>query len=338
MNIPNITIPNITIPKLNTINQTSFDLSNLHTPSTILVLGNGFDLDLNMATSYNSFAHDKDFWPFKDDGQYGPLSLPYFLNKNINNVGSWFDLEELLAKYANLRKTTDKCIVKKDIAYLEELKSSLVAYLKKQEDIFVSNLRSNTHAKRETPSRYVLRRILDKNFEKENVSIYTFNYTDISRISHEIILDTKAHFNHVHGSINSKDIILGAGDSKEINDDYFPFYKSASKNYKSSNLVEDLLNADNVYIFGHSLGENDHDYFSEFFKMATKSRKKTFVYDKIKLRIFTYDENSELDIKKQLMKLTDKHLIGLYAHCDFKILKTALSYQSNWMNADSEIW
>lgn len=330
--------PILEIPKSSSLDRPTVVPEKIHTPNTVLILGNGFDLDLNMATSYKSFAHDKDFWPFKDVSLYEPLSLPYFLNENIDKVESWFDLEELLARYAYLEKVTDKCVVEKDLDYLEELKSSLGEYLKKQEDTFVSKVKSDPHAKRETPSRYVLWKILERNLEKENVSIYTFNYTNISRISHAIILDPKAQFNHVHGSIDSNDIVLGTGDSQQINEDYFPFYKSASKIYKSSNLVEDLLNADSVYIFGHSLGENDHDYFSEFFKMATKSRKKTFVYDKIKLRIFTYDDNSELDIKKQLMKLTDKHLIGLYAHCDFKILKTALPYQSDWMNDDSEVW
>ena len=31
------------------------------------------------------------------------------------------------------------------------------------------------------------------------------------------------------------------------------------------------------------------------------------------------------------MNLTEKHLIGLYAHCDFKILKTSNDYQDEWM-------
>lgn len=34
------------------------------------------------------------------------------------------------------------------------------------------------------------------------------------------------------------------------------------------------------------------------------------------------------------MKLTDRHLIGLYAHCDFKILKTCPKYQDSWMLDD----
>ena len=56
--------------------------------------------------------------------------------------------------------------------------------------------------------------------------------------------------------------------------------------------------------------------------MASSNPKTPQNQKKIKIRIFTYDNNSEIDIKKQLMALTNRHLIGLYAHCDFKIIKT----------------
>ena len=97
-------------------------------------------------------------------------------------------------------------------------------------------------------------------------------------------------------------------------------------------LVEDLAEADEVYIFGHSLGTNDHDYFYDFFQDCIHYHKENNC--KRKIRIFTYDVNSELEIKKQLMKLTNKHLIGLYAHCDVKILKTCREYQDSWMLKD----
>ncbi len=92
-----------------------------------------------------------------------------------------------------------------------------------------------------------------------------------------------------------------------------------------------------MYIFGHSLGKNDHDYFSDFFKKVCKSVHRPFAPGKIKVRIFTYDEKSEIDIKKQLMTLTDNHLIGIYAHCDFKILKTSKKYQSDWLFKDDMV-
>ena len=37
------------------------------------------------------------------------------------------------------------------------------------------------------------------------------------------------------------------------------------------------------------------------------------------------------------MTLTDNHLIGIYAHCDFKILKTSKKYQSDWLFKDDMV-
>ena len=88
-----------------------------------------------------------------------------------------------------------------------------------------------------------------------------------------------------------------------------------------------MNNADEVYLFRRSLGKNDRDYFSEFFKMASKTVHRHFVPDKIKVRIFTLNDNSEFELKKQLMTLTENHLIGLYVHCDFKIIKTDNNHQ-----------
>ena len=67
--------------------------------------------------------------------------------------------------------------------------------------------------------------------------------------------------------------------------------------------------------------------------MASKTVHRPFVPDKIKVRIFTFDDKSEIELKKQLMTLTENHLIGLYAHCNFKILKTDIKYQ-DWMTQD----
>lgn len=125
------------------------------------------------------------------------------------------------------------------------------------------------------------------------------------RIARQLILGFDDSYTHIHGSIGNSNIILGTGDQRDIKDDYFNFYKSASPHYESTNLVEDLNSADEVYIFGHSLGLNDHDYFSEFFKMASKSAHRPFASGKIKVRIFTYDDKSEIAIKKQLMNLTE---------------------------------
>ena len=73
---------------------------------------------------------------------------------------------------------------------------------------------------------------------------------------------------------------------------------------------------------------------ADFRKMASKAVHRPFAPNKIKVRIFTFDDRSEMAIKKQLMNLTENHLIGLYAHCNFKILKTCNKYQDEWILKD----
>ena len=130
--------------------------------------------------------------------------------------------------------------------------------------------------------------ILQDFLEMQNSKIYTFNYTNTQKIAKNLILDFKDNVTHIHGSIKENNIILGTGDQRDIPDPFFQFYKSASPNYSSNNLVEDLNNADEIYIFGHSLGRNDHDYFSDFFKFAISNPKTPLYSKKIKIKIFTF--------------------------------------------------
>lgn len=296
------------------------------TPKSVLVLGNGFDIDLGMNTKYESFVNSE-YWPFKKSNESKDDSLPSFLNHGLREIDTWYDLEEALAKFAS---KTSKNLTSEQIAKTKDdytiLCQALESYLKKEEDAFIARMKKS-RTRRMRPAHRLLQYFL----HKEIRSIYTFNYTSIRRIANALILDLNDECTQIHGSLDEANIILGAGDQRNLDDKYFGFYKSANPYYESNNLVEDLNTADEVYIFGHSLGLNDHDYFSDFFKMASKAVHRPYSPGKIKLRIFTYDDNSEMAIKKQLMKLTDKHLLGLYAHCDFKILKTCEKYQDDWM-------
>ena len=297
------------------------------TPKSVLILGNGFDLDLGLKTSYKDFV-ESSYWPFEKSNCYEENTLPYFLNDCLGKVDTWYDLEEALAKFASQSNGhIENYIIEKNKAFLKILIQKLREYLKNQEDSFVEMMCENTHTKRKTSAHYVLEQFL----QKEIRSIYTFNYTNLYRIANKLILGFDDTYTFVHGSLAKDNIILGTGDQRNLNDEYFDFHKSASPYYESNDLVVDLNSADEVYIFGHSLGLNDHDYFSDFFKMASTNVHRTFHSGKLKVRIFTLDEKSEMNIKKQLMRLTEKHLTGLYAHCDFEILKTSNAYLADWM-------
>lgn len=330
INMPNDMIPSFDLSKITEslprIPETLIQSPIMNqTPKSVLILGNGFDLDLGLKTSYKDFVKSN-YWPFGKRNNYRIGSLPQFLDRHLGVIGTWYDLEEILAKFASQRGRSVRELIDEDKAAFKELIQSLKEYLQSQEDSFIEG--ENTDLV--TPASFFMSLFL----QKENHSIYSFNYTNVCRIFSKInsCFEKVCTCTHVHGSLAHGNIILGAGDQRDLNDNYFEFYKSASPHYESNNLVEDLNSADEVYIFGHSLGLNDHDYFSDFFKKASKEVYRPFLSRKIKIRIFTLDDKSEIEIKKQLMRLTEKHLIGLYAHCDFKILKTSNEFQTTWMN------
>ena len=286
-------------------------------PIIVLIIGNGFDLDVGMKTQYSQFAKDKSFWPFYKQNNSEYKYLPAFLNEHAN-VDTWFDLESLLADYANANNTSLNDESKQyDLKHFSILIDALGRYLKNQENLYLERMK----IPHETMAATASKEVIDYIESKHNVSIYSFNYTDLRRIFNSFSFGSIS-YSHVHGSLSNNDIIIGSGDSQVLNDNYFFIHKSAQPQYKSCNLVQDLLNADEVYIFGHSLGSNDHDYFSEFFQSAINERRDFMALGKIKIRFFTYDSTSEMEIKKQLMTLTDRHLAGLYAHCDLKFYKT----------------
>lgn len=318
--IPNIDIPNQCLIREPEPIKPIIDT----TPKSVLILGNGFDLDLGLNTSYEDFVKSN-YWPFKKSNYYEEGSLPLFLNNYLGKIGTWYDLEEALAKFASKCVHSQEYLINRDKEYFQILIKKLKEYLQSQEESFVEMMHGDNHTKRMTPAHYVL-----ETFQRKEVrSIYTFNYTNLYRIANKLILGFDDEYTHIHGALAKDNIILGTGDQRNLDDNYFEFYKSASPRYESNDLVEDLNSADEVYIFGHSLGLNDHDYFSDFFKKASKEVNR----QKIKIRIFTYDEKSAMDIKKQLMILTEKHLTGLYAHSDFEILKTCNSCLADWMNS-----
>ena len=73
-------------------------------------------------------------------------------------------------------------------------------------------------------------------------------------------MNLKGKIVNIHGNIES-DIILGINDSRLYDSSYS--YMVKTKDYVSqlSLVREKILEADELVIFGHSLGETDRDYF-----------------------------------------------------------------------------
>lgn len=340
--------------------------------SIVLVLGNGFDLDLGLRTSY------KDFW----ESQYCPKDYPAPLIKHLNakwpdslDKVKWYDLEnELLEyfraikeegeypdlitesereflKYYNPNNTScrshyeryqsaidslhEKNLLDLDIGwrlymtipYLEDLRQSGVWRDRKAFQLIKDGLCkyitevSNRVSDTEGCAFNVLFAIARAKELGDYVNIYTFNYT---KLHHPYGSNLTNITHHVHGTCEDGKIIIGTQDSKEFNRDYDFLQKSFDPNFNPPALVYDLLNANEIVFFGHSIGVNDRQYFKSFFKQQTS----TDAPKRKRITIFTRDEKSEVEIKRSLQEMTDHNLSTLYGMNDLEIIKTAEVKQS----------
>lgn len=288
-------------------------------PLTVLIIGNGFDLDLGMHTSYNDFTikkninnNGKKYWPF--DSSIYDEGLGYYLNNKIHTE-KWLDLENELANYALSLEPTElsnENTIRHDKDHFNVLTKALKQFIQNEQD--------NLHI---TEKDSAAMQLLSKIVRNPNYFIHTFNYTDIVSIARKLELHINSNrVEYMHGNLSNNDIIIGTGENKIIPDQYDFLYKTSNKHYASNNLAESLDYAERIIIFGHSLGENDFDYFKPFFQKISQNvgvNYNSIENKRLELTIYTRNEESEIAIKRQLRKLTDNHLQGIYANCDFKI-------------------
>ena len=280
---------------------------------SVLIIGNGFDLDVGLKTRYVDFALSE-YWPFKNAKLYdGCKTLAYTLNKKAS-LEKWFDVEEVLYEYArkvreiNLSSMNE--VYRMDKKAYEELNSGLVRYLRNMEDDLEPAKDSKAI------------RVLDDFYNKEGEkSIYTFNYTDLYWIAqvNEIYYDRKVPCNYVHGGIGDRRIILGVGANRELRREYTFFYKTSSPFYKRSGIITDLMDADEIIIFGHSLGTNDYPYYESFFRNAS-SIDNTSSLKQRKITIYTKSDESRIEIECHLHQMVGKDVTLLKNLNDFRII------------------
>lgn len=278
----------------------------------VLIIGNGFDLDLGLPTRYSDFANS-DYWPHDDrvpDGrsvfsiakgeEYHALS--FSLEKRLKTE-NWFDLEESLLDYATKEVSglaNDLYSAKNDIDYYHELQSKLCDYL--------IDVQSNTPINTKALAGDILRAILDNGYFD---NIFSFNYTDLNYLANQLGISKTIKYTHVHGKLSDRSIILGVNESN-LKDEYDEFHKSTSEFYQSNNLPQALDEANEVIFYGLSFGFIDFDYFANFFISLNEN----LIPEKEKkhISIFTKDNVSEKDIKKRLRKAGINH-IQLRSNC-----------------------
>ena len=330
----------------------------------VLILGNGFDLDLGLKTSY------KDFWESEFCPKDYPAPLIHHLNQhweeNLKAV-KWYDLENELLNYYNLRSGNPNYpdvinpelldYVRKFNSYnytldsysgIDERMEQLVklgyaeygmlpcwASIPFQEDFkqspawrdrkalqlikdglckYLSALQLPRNAS--STIAFQVLAFLDEEAGKGSlVNVYTFNYT---RVQLNGKAPDYAQVHYLHGKCDDGKVIIGTRDDQILNENYDVFQKSFDPAFNPPALVEDLKDADEVVIFGHSIGENDRQYFKAFFKQQTDYSHP----NRKDITIFTLNDHSEIQIKRALEMMTDWNLSTLYGLNNLQIIKT----------------
>jgi len=247
----------------------------------LYLLGNGFDLNLGLKTSY------KDFYDYYKSIKSTKNSINN-LKKNIsNNYKNWSDLELALGQYTEEFKTIDDF----DEVF-EDIGEQLGIYLKKEESKFDSGEvnKEKFFENLVKPEVYLPLAQGNEIIAYKNkfinhhwvVDIFTFNYTTVI----EKIIGTGKNIKmghhpknsasvtlraveHIHGYTDNR-MVLGVNDSSQLKNEDFhnnvdvleAIVKekcNAAYGHTIDNLFKTrILQADFICIFGASLGETDN--------------------------------------------------------------------------------
>ncbi len=331
----------------------------------VLILGNGFDLDLGLKTSY------KDFW----ESEFCPKDYPAPMISHLNEKWikdksdvKWYDLEnEFFVYYRDIvSKGTRKDVIdQNEVKFLKLVKPELWQYgtygeyfsqvkslfdkgfitldngyhqtmsIPYHEDMLESPIWRDQRAFQLIKERlckylstinlprnasstiaFQVLAFLDEEAGKgSSVNIYTFNYT---RVQLNGKAPDYAQVHYLHGKCSDGKIIIGTRDDQSLNESYDFLQKSFDPAFNPPALVEDLKEADEIVIFGHSIGENDRQYFRSFFKQQTDYSHP----NRKDITIFTLNAHSEIQIKRALEMMTDWNLSTLYGLNNIQIIKT----------------
>lgn len=252
--------------------------NNTNDYKTVLIVGNGFDLNLGRSTSYSDFMAS-DY--FKNLISVDSNILALYLRSKQVSSGKWIDIEIELGNYArllsslnadvltrNMRKNKSFDEVQKDfrIEYVS-LCSALEKYLNEIEREEGQNIDLD-----ELASYKLLIEIAN---EKRDYNVINFNYTSyidqLIGYAGEGRYAPEYRIHKIHGSLGDNNIVFGVQDSFELPKEYSFLFKSHSKYQNVVGLPQILKNANKIIFFGYSLGETDYSYFEDFFKDQSKS-------------------------------------------------------------------
>lgn len=248
----------------------------------VFIIGNGFDLNLGLKTSYQCFIDSSEFQSRVSEGNV----LFNYLN-NVVNVAGWIDVENELINYSNEPFSETNFL-----SEYNELCDCLKQYIS---SIDLSSIDKQSSA-------FEMLGSIDLS---DDFLIINFNYTDsalhiLRELGHE---NVQNKILHVHGRVASGEIIFGVDDKASINPEHVFLYKSYSSIFGEKYDFDNIVDFDHFYFFGHSLGQSDHLYFKDMFGSLTYKGSKSKM-----VKFYHHSLRSKDAIIHQLQDLTSNNL------------------------------
>ena len=261
----------------------------------VIVLGNGFDLDLGWDTSYKSFYIKHKGWSMhrtEEDSLF-----QYVISKA---PGNWFDFERTLHEYALHRaekpfSNDDDYKIDRDIQDYKTFKDQLARFISEG---------SNKPVDEESHAYRLLKAYVSAKKDKTAdsffpIKMFSYNYTPLLNVLRYIDSFVNVGYTPVHGMVERNNIIFGFHDDPKVPKEYRSLQKSMDENYKSSDIVTESIQAKTIIFFGLSLGYIDGVYFKNLFEQISNLANPQMINKRIVF--ITKDAESANNIKNNLL-------------------------------------
>lgn len=258
----------------------------------IVVLGNGFDIDLGLKTKYTDFLRSEVYKKhlvkpndvmIKQSGfdeRYTHNLFNYFAEQNRIQKSTWGGIESSLFE---LSRNNGRCytikgtrIGEKIVCHPNDYDDYLDNSFSLIKKVFMEYLNCLDYSRiNEESNAYKL--FYDIAFDTQT-EIITFNYTSLSKLTKK---DIVANIHHIHGSLEEGWIILGYQPTIDHRGEYVKMEKSNDPHWQDNKLFEKLKKADEIVFFGLSFADSDMWYFEDFFKAIARGsvmRKRVVLY------------------------------------------------------------
>jgi hypothetical protein len=262
----------------------------------LFILGNGFDLNLGMETSYTNFYETYKLQPSDND-----------LIKNLklaigSGIESWADLELAFGRYTNELKNRDEFFI-----VFNDIRKKLVDYIAQQDNLFVFDplITSQFLEDMRTPYKYlteaekdIFKTIYD--FTYVNINAITFNYTrSLEKIigyndKPVRIESAKLSFSgieHIHG-FTDKRFVLGVDNVEQIANESFrnderivttlvkPKLNTKAQHLTDRRCMKLIDEAAIICLFGTSIGETDKMWWNYIGRRLRSEKAKLIIFKK----------------------------------------------------------